>query len=1309
MRKKWLTIIVLAALACVFAVAGLAGCADGDADTGKPYLEEDGGTYTVGLRNDQRWRFSESEGFLGADVYIDGQWEQVLSGGGLFLDSPVVDSTVTSVSPAEGEETALRIAGDGWEAVYSFEEGSSFLKREFTWQIPQGTDELQLGALSPYLNTTEEKYDRERGFIGTYSEDDAGMSSSVYVTSGLPAIYSNVFNNAEDSVAVSMVLDREQSSAVFQLACRFFNDSRASARLGFYSASSDTVLGTPYRYVDYVELSDGETTDYYDQLGMIRAQLTRVSPIDYDALAASDNKTVQDYDTLAVGLVNELLDDRATNESLLYSFVPYAYSTGWGESFTSLMILRGLVKYADYTGDAALMEKTEQLALAFTQTVNGRNWIEDLNGYGDFLHYSYAGSFSDGDNPEMASNAIGTFKYFDRVNALGEIALYTGNEQISDAFLRLVPLVRDHLVGDDYFQPVCYSLTNLQPLAGTENGGSAGGAAIWGHINYLAYALTDNSDPLHDTYLSDAVGSLRRAANLGFEQMWAIVDAPKPTSVGWTVRGLLSCYKETGEEELLTLAEKVMQGLYHFYYYGNDPYITFGSGGMGLACSSEHWEAFMEFGQGLWLASGILEYSADKEVLDLYASAYYAGLWFFPVNLGGISTHSNANFYEWAESQYVPYEFGGGRLNDPALSAGDQSIYRMTKEIYGAGELFNLHMLFEAYGKPTNRLVLAFSPTAVAQRASDTAQSFRLYNASSSAQTTALLLRGFAEGTYTITKDGQSFMTVTSAQMRNGITLELAAGETVWLEVTRSSSSAAETAADGTVLLEQTAGSHNAAAFAASGVNGAAMYLLEVSSSSAFGADTKTYYAADGAFSLSFADGKTVWVRAAALTADGRATAYSQTLSYAADGVSMLADDDFSSADGWRESNTDFRSNGTLGIMNILAGDIGYGASAIEKDFTVTLSEGVLFEFIPYGKVPGSVWSLTLTVGGTSKTLVSGETTVAPGYVFDLAETFPGVTGEQTVTVRLDVEGYNRSFMIERVRFIRTVANAESHSYENLLEGTFGGTLDYELSGGSLLLSNDSGTETYFRTFTTRAIDLSGAAPSSYFRITLDGVRILDRVQVQIWDVGQTTKYYESTLNVSTGLIMEFDANGSGRLAAYPGGAQQYTVVLTPVSGAEEATVVSAFAGTKSDYSDAVNILAPTVSSQYVSMQITTDLTQNGRFVFDADMTAGDNAEWKVYVRDVETGMMTELRIAAEIEDFASAADYVDGVNNAYYFREKAGLFSYDVRAIMGAALGEEAIAGERTYEIVIEVVSGSMQVNQFYLTNANAQAAVCA
>lgn len=231
----------------------------------------------------------------------------MLSGGGLFLDSLVVDSAVTSVSPARGEETALRIAGDGWEAVYSFEEGSSFLKREFTWQIPQGTDELQLGALSPYLNTTEEKYDRERGFIGTYSEDDAGMSSSVYVTSGLPAIYSNVFNNAEDSVAVSMVLDREQSSAVFQLACRFFNDSRASARLGFYSASSDTVLATPYRYVDYVELSDGETTDYYDQLGMIRAQLTRVSPIDYDALAASDNKTVQDYDTLAVGLVNELL------------------------------------------------------------------------------------------------------------------------------------------------------------------------------------------------------------------------------------------------------------------------------------------------------------------------------------------------------------------------------------------------------------------------------------------------------------------------------------------------------------------------------------------------------------------------------------------------------------------------------------------------------------------------------------------------------------------------------------------------------------------------------------------------------------------------------------------------------------------------------------------------------------------------------------------------------------------------------------------------------------------------------------------
>lgn len=1304
MRKKWL-VVVLAVLSCVFAAIGLVGCTDAGGGSGKPFSEEKDGVYAIGLEKDQRWRFSAEGELLGADIYTDGQWEQVLAGGTLFVSS-VLDAEAVSVTAEEG--AALRIAGENWEAVYSFSEDSPFLKRAFTWTFPADTEELPLGAMCFYLNTAEEKYLQERGFIGSYSEADTGMNSSVYIMNGLPAIYSNVFNDAE-SLAVSVVLDREATSAAFQLACRFFNQSRGSARLGFYSAAGTAETGEEYSYVDHVELSDGETTDYYDQLGMIRSCLTRISPLDFDALAASDNKTVQDYDTLAVGLVNELLDERAVSEQLLYSFVPYAYSTGWGESFTSLMILRGLVKYAAYTGDAQLMAETEQLALAFTRTVNGRSWIEDL-GFGPFLHYSYAGSFSDGDNPEMGSNLLGTFKYFDRVNALGEIALYTGNEQIADAFMSLVPLIREHLVGEEYYQPVSYSLATLEPYAGTDRGGSAGGAAIWGHINYLAYALTDGGDPLHETYLSDAVGSLKRAANLGFEQMWAIRDAPKPTSVGWTVRGLLSCYEETGEEELLRLAERTVKGLYHFYYYGNDPYITFGSGGLGIACSSEHWEAFMEFGQGLWLSAGILNYSAEKEILDLYASAYYAGLWFFPVNLGGISTHSNANFYEWAESMYVPFEFAGGRLNDPALAAGDQSIYRLTKEVYGAGELFNLHMLFEAYGKSTNRLVVVCSPTAVSQRASQTEQTFRLYNASSQPQKTTLLLRGFGEGTYTLVKDGKTWQTLSAAQMRNGIALELAAGETFLLRVEKSSSSsAAEAVAEGSVSLAQTEGTHNSASFTASGVPGAASYLLEVSSSSAFGADTKTYYAADGAFRLSFADGKTIFVRAAALTADGRATAYSQTLQYAADGVITLADDDFSSVSGWTAVNTDLRSDGVLGIMNILAGDIGYGVSSIEKTFTVTLSEGVLFEFIPYGKVPGSRWDLTLSLGGTQKTLVSEEAGLGGGYVFAMEELFPGVSGERQVTVRLDVKGYNRSFMIERVRFVKPVENSASRSYENLLAGAFAGELQHELRAGSLVLSNENAGETYFRTFTTQAIDLGGSAPVSYFRITLSGARILDRVQVQIWDTNQSTKYYESVLNVSTGLVLDFDANGSGRLAAYPSGARQYVVKIAPVSGAEQATVVSAFAGAKADYSDAANVLAPSVSAPSVSVTVTSDLSQNGYLVFDADMAAGGNAAWKLYVRDTQTGAMAEMRIPQEIEGFASAEDYANGVNNGYYFREKAGLFVYDLRAIMGAVLGEEAVSGERSYEFVIEVSSGSMQVNQFYLTNANARAAVCA
>lgn len=423
---------------------------------------------------------------------------------------------------------------------------------------------------------------------------------------------------------------------------------------------------------------------------------------------------IHNYEDAAYGVSNDLIDDRARIKDGIGTFIPYGYleKNPYSESFALMDVAKGMLPYAIWLSNEKLFALIEEELLKITDSSRSFPWIDYDHHTDGFFHLAWgslpvgvtkdyvknqsSGLFSDVDGHEEGPNLLSTWKYFYRVEILGEMALLSNNKQITDGFIQTLPFV-NKLKLSNYAQPVTYDLDTHLPATGFNEGGSAGGAAIWSIIHLTAYDLTKDKK-----YLHEALNGLDHANQLDFDHYYSMRVAPKPVTVGWLTKANVYAYELTKDIKYIKFAQEVAQSIYFFYYVSPHPYTYFSTMGYGYACSRERWEAFLEMVESLYSLSFFLKHNEDHTLLKLFWHARENWLWALPLN--GNPYGNLERPYDSIGGTYIPYEFSTGSLGDnPGLDGGSQSTMRQIKEIYGSGEVYLAYMMFEVNAKISDR------------------------------------------------------------------------------------------------------------------------------------------------------------------------------------------------------------------------------------------------------------------------------------------------------------------------------------------------------------------------------------------------------------------------------------------------------------------------------------------------------------------------------------------------------------------------------------------------------------------------------
>lgn len=1274
------------------------------------FLNKSDNEISFGVENRSSYLFSKKNGvwaFGGISIWENRNWLKVTEP--ILFASTVISNQITNVSTqdiANGKK--ITVSGDEYELIYTIT-NDRFVKREFNVKFSESNSiftkggKLSEGDIRLYIYSKEGMYNFERGFIGNYSEREKLQ----FVYGAMPVLYSNIYSN-DNSLRVSSVLDWYQTDNLFKKGRRYFNDAFQQAQMGYVSINNTVQANKTYTFTDYLDIQNGSGVTYYDQQKNMLHKLSDISKTDFDSIWSFDNRTVNDYEIAVKGLLHDIIDKRATNSSIYDAFTPYAYS-GWGEAFAGLEVLRGLARYAYLADDQEMLGKVAELSRAYYLEEN--SWVSDHEGYGNVIFNQYNNGMEVG---ETVDGHIGTFKMFSKINWLGDIALFTGDAKLKESYMSLMPVVRNYLVLEDYMQPVDYT-TDFKPVYGTEGGGNAGAMAMWGFSQLLAYQISDEADSVKKEYLDDAINSLKKAVSLDFIQMYGIYDEQKPTSVAWCVRGLVRAYELTNNKELLQMAEKVVYGLMHSYYYNSNPYSFFYTAGFLAACTDERYAAFLEMGDALVNAAAIIPYTEDKAILDFYANANYSMLWGIPANAEGIeNTHgANNDIFTWVEAKYVPFEFIEGALHDPTLPNYSQIIYRQVKEIYGAGELFNLYALFAARGQAVDKNIVVMNHSAVSEIYTENNQIFRIYNPTSIARSSAIRFPNLARGTYEVIENGKVLGSFTSEQLSNGIMFSIASrmAKTVELKYLSNSFSLTTSTHSAPTILVNNQGNMTNVKVSTSEIF--ISYELQVNRSNNFDSNAViTYYSVDGNFTDFHYDGETRYYRARAIDESGNATAYTEVSYITASNITIHAWDDFNKITGWTQNNIDFKTEGRLGILNPLENKTSYDVSSISKVFNaIPVQDGAIFEFFPYSKASMAVWSLYIEIGTEKYYLVDKANEILkPVYRFKIDEiikAYGGIVplGSVSVKVTLEVEGHNRGFAVDSIRFITEGGNA--NRFVNVLNNNYdiNGNAEYNLNG-SLNFTNLQEGKALYRSFST--IELN-ATTRRYWQIQLEDCRILDRVIVKVAD-SQGNILINKSYYVLRGLVINIDTlNDVLEGKVFANGLSSYSVTIyddenAGIYKAPNAVVGSASYSSNSNFSNKSNLIATDIVDTNITFAISTDLSLTPYLKIEINSLTKDlGTQWKLYIRDVETNTVYEMRIAREIENFTSNEDYVRGVSNNRYFREKSGVFEYNIFDITN-------LTGTRDYEIILGLeTGGSIEVTNLILTNSNRLLAVTA
>ncbi len=802
MKKTLAVVLSLALVGGTF--SAFAGCSKDDETAGSgPYLKESGSEIQIGIENEHYWQFTKGDdswNFDGVYVYADGKATKAFEGedGKMFRYKELqynqenpgtqLNNTIDTVEVKtnEEDEKAIVLKNEDAEMTISVDGTDSFVHRDFKITIDK---ENQLAAYQAgfALRSVSNLFMGEYGAIATKDP----VETQAQVPYAFPAFYSQIYNESLN-VNVVNVVDYVETSPAFQ------NMRRRKAvdvyELGVFSSEIDIAANTVLEYHDSFSINTQEK-DFYDLIAMAADQFFSMSPLNVEAISEDGNRSASSWTDIAAGLYDNLTDSRTGTDSFLGVMTPYGYleeqNGGWGEMFALLNTLKGMTRYSRYTEDEAIIETVDQMASVIVTPQGDKSWISKYTGENAkddeyFLNHTYSGgAFGQNSSGEETGTVpgISTWKYYDMIANLGEIAILTDSDALKEGFLKLMPFFNS-LQMEGYVQPVAWYYSNREPASGYENGGSGGAASMWAYVHFLASELTTDS-ALKEKYREDAIGSLKHANTLDYFNMYAMRVAVKPVAIGWNVKTNILAYELTGEKEYLEHAQKVVKSVLSFYYLNSNPFTYFASYGFAYADLRERWEAYFEMATALWLVIDVMEYMpTDTSMLDVYFSASRTHQWAYPINGEPYGSYDRAGAYDSLDGYYIPFEFTTGVLGDnPGGEGGSQANLRQIKEIYGSGETFLEYLMYEAWGYSTDKSVLTLCLTGTKNYYSNENHKFILYNPNTTEKSAPFVFNNFAEGTYAITFNGQKVGELTSAQLANGVSITLPARGSITVSI----------------------------------------------------------------------------------------------------------------------------------------------------------------------------------------------------------------------------------------------------------------------------------------------------------------------------------------------------------------------------------------------------------------------------------------------------------------------------------------------------------------------------------------------
>ncbi len=537
--------------------------------------------------------------------------------------------------------------------------------------------------------------------------------------------------------------------------------------------------------------SEYKADDLFTLIGKCADIVFKYLPYWKKEFADFGGQNVSSYKEASLGLVSNLMDKRAVVRDGTGTFNPYAYHEigAYSESFACMDVAKGFYRFAVSNRLDGPLDYIRKELYRLCDTDAKHPWIADCHNTKGFFHFAWGAIpqdsgvdanisredlFSDYCGHEEGANLLSTFKYFDRVNLLGEMAIVENDSVIKEAFLKVLPFT-ESLRNEDFTQPVTYDLDSHLPATGNSDGGSAGGEALYALIQFNAYLLTKQQ-----YHLDFALNSLNMANKLDFDRMYSMRCAPKPIAIGALVRANVFAYEITGKQEYLDCAKKVYKGIFAFYYINPHPYSFFSAMGFGYACAQERWEAFREMEETLWLTLPLLKYCNDLSIFRLYALNRQNAISALPIN--GNPYGNLQRDYESFGGEFVPFEFSTGHIGDnPGLCGGSQSDRRQIKEIYGSGELFLAEMMYENYCRSHNAAVTVININCCVNLPQSNFE-FKVFNCCESNQS-AVLDFNLPNGVYKITLNGQKRL-VLSEILTKGVKFDFSSGLST-LTVTR--------------------------------------------------------------------------------------------------------------------------------------------------------------------------------------------------------------------------------------------------------------------------------------------------------------------------------------------------------------------------------------------------------------------------------------------------------------------------------------------------------------------------------------------